>query len=164
MIKFSRLAAATAVVIACAAGGSRAAAPRTNFEDLAGRWSGVGQVEWKSGRREPYQCVVTYYLGDGGASMKQQLRCKNGGTENKLDLATAVRVNGGRITGTWEDRLYSMTGTVSGKVTPTGYEADASNAMFRARFEIEMASACEQSVTIRPSRDIEVITALLKKC
>ena len=140
-------------------------AKKTTIEDLAGRWSGTGNVQWKSGRREPYSCVVTYYLSDGGQNLKQLLRCKDQvASASKIDLATALRVAGDNLTGTWEDRLYSLSGTVSGRVTATGFEANATNSMFKARFEIEMAGACEQMVTIRPSRDIEVITALLKKC
>lgn len=133
---------------------------------LSGRWTGQGLVTWKSGRQEPYSCVVTYYLSEGGAAVKQLLRCQDnrGGNEAKIDLRTAMKVSGDRLTGRWEDRLYSLEGDVNGRVTATGFEADASHPLFQARLEIAMTTTCEQSVTIRPSRDIEVITARLKKC
>jgi hypothetical protein len=75
-----------------------------------------------------------------------------------------MRVSGDDISGTWEERATAMTGLVEGHVTGDGYQALAHNKFFNARFEIAMAGACEQSVVIRPSRDIERITATLRKC
>jgi hypothetical protein len=131
--------------------------------DLAGRWAGAGTVQWKNGRETPYKCTVTYFLTDNNTRVKQTLRCQ-GTDETKLEIATLMQVSGEAITGTWEERLSAMTGTVKGKVTANGYEALAHNQFFNAAFEIAMASACEQQVTIRPSRDIALITANLRKC
>ena len=131
--------------------------------DLAGRWAGAGTVQWKNGRETPYKCTVTYFLTDNNTRVKQTLRCQ-GTDETKLEIATMMQVSGEAITGTWEERLSAMTGTVKGKVTANGYEALAHNQFFNAAFEIAMASACEQQVTIRPSRDIALITANLRKC
>jgi hypothetical protein len=131
--------------------------------DLAGRWAGAGTVQWKNGRETPYKCTVTYFLTDNNTRVKQTLRCQ-GTDETKLEIATLMQVSGEAITGTWEERLSAMTGTVKGKVTAKGYEALAHNQFFNAAFEIAMASACEQQVTIRPSRDIALITANLRKC
>ena len=137
--------------------------PQNPIAGLAGRWAGAGTVQWKNGRREPYKCTVTYFLGDNATRVKQTLRCQSP-DENKLEIATLMQISGGEISGTWEEVLSSMKGTVKGRVTETGYEAYAHNQFFNAAFEIEMANACEQQVTIRPSRDIAVITAILKKC
>lgn len=131
--------------------------------DLAGRWAGAGTVQWKNGRETPYKCTVTYFLTDNNSRVKQTLRCQ-GTDENKLEIATLMLVSGDAITGTWEERLSAMTGTVNGKVTANGYEALAHNQFFNAAFEIAMAGACEQQVTIRPSREIALITANLRKC
>ena len=130
---------------------------------LAGRWSGAGTVQWKNGREEPYKCTVTYFLGENATRVKQTLRCHSV-DENRLEIATLMQVKGGEITGTWEEVLSSMKGTVKGRVTQSGYEAFAQNQFFNAAFEIEMANACEQQVTIRPSREIALIKASLKKC
>jgi hypothetical protein len=142
------------------------AAKGDTIDSLAGRWTGTGLVTWKNGRQEPYTCVVTYYLTEGGMAVKQLLKCQDnrGNSETKLDLRTAMKVSGTTLTGRWEDRLYSLEGDVNGKVTSNGFEADASHPLFKARLEIAMTTACKQSVTIRPSRDIEVITATLSKC
>lgn len=163
-------AAALATAIGAAAVGTATlpglAAKGDAIDALAGRWSGTGLVTWKNGRQEPYACVVTYYLTEGGAAVKQLLRCQDnrGGNEAKIDLRTAMKVSGDQLTGRWEDRLYSLEGDVTGKVTANGFEANASHPLFQARLEIAMTTSCEQSVTIRPSRDIEVITARMKKC
>ena len=120
-------------------------------------------MQWKNGRETLYKCTVTYFLTDNDTRMKQTLRCQ-GMDENKLEIASLMQVSGEAITGTWEERLSAMTGAVKGKVTINGYEAVAHNQFFNAAFEIAMASACEQQITIRPSRDIALITANLRKC
>ena len=142
---------------------SKSAAPQTAITDLAGRWAGAGTVRWKSGNEQPYKCVVTYFLGDNATRVKQTLRCQ-GADDVKLEIATLLQVSGETISGTWEHRRGTLSGTVTGKVRPNGYEALAQHQLFNAAFEIEMPSACEQQVTIRPSREISVITASLRKC
>ena len=155
-----------AVLIAVAAAAAPVASlanTPNRINDLAGRWAGAGTVQWKNGLQQPYKCTVTYFLGDNGARVKQTLRCHSP-DDVKIEIATLMNVAGEQITGTWEERLSSMTGTVNGRVTANGYEAHARNEFFNASFEIEMAGACEQQVTLRPSRDIALITANLKKC
>lgn len=157
-----------AIFAVAALGGATApnAAKTGPMDALAGRWSGTGTVTWKNGQQRPYACVVTYYLTEGGAAVKQLLKCQDGqgAGDVKLDLRTAMKVDGDRLSGRWEDRLYSLEGDMTGKVTPTGFEANAVHALFQAKFEIAMTTSCHQSVKIRPSRDIEMITAELKKC
>ena len=160
------LAGSCALVLAASLAGAAPAGnepARNPISDLAGRWAGAGTVQWKNGNTQPYKCVVTYFLGDNATRVKQTLRCQSP-DENKLEIATLMQVSGENITGTWEERLSAMTGTVKGKVTANGYEAFAQNQFFNAAFEIAIASACEQQVVIRPSRDIALITANLKKC
>ena len=142
---------------------AESAAPASPIGDLAGRWAGDGTVQWRTGREEPYRCIVTNFLDEGAKSIKQTLRCHNA-AENRLEVASHLRVAGEAISGTWEERLSSMNGTIKGRVTANGYEAFAENPFFTAAFAIEMSSACEQQVTIRPSREIAVIKANLKKC
>lgn len=137
--------------------------PHRHIVDLAGRWAGTGTVQWQNGKSEPYKCVITYFLGDGGAHVKQNLRCRNTDSIG-LDLAARMDISGELISGTWEERQSSMTGAVNGKVTATGFEATAHNQFFNARFLIAIADGCEQSVTIEPSRQIRLITATLRKC
>lgn len=132
-----------------------------HIQSLAGRWTGTGVVQWKNGSQEPYNCIVTYFLDDTGAQVKQNLRCS--GQSGKLDLAALMQVNGGAITGTWEERTSLMRGDVKGRVTSDGFEAMAQNSHFNARFEIAMQSLCEQTVIITPSRQIQQITATLRK-
>lgn len=140
-----------------------AQAGQNPIADLAGRWAGAGTAEWKNGRQEPYKCTVTYFLGENATRVKQTLRCHSP-DENKIEIATLMHVQGDSISGTWEETLSAMKGTVKGRVTKSGYEALAQNQFFNAAFEIQMANACEQQITIRPSREIAVIKANLKKC
>lgn len=164
---FASFALATAALMGTALPPAHAQAPDgSSFNGLAGRWTGTGLVTWKNGRQEPYACVVTYYLTEGGSAVKQLLRCQDGRSPDmKIDLRTAMKVvKGTQLIGRWEDRLYSLEGDVAGHVTATGFEANASHPLFNAALQIEMAGTCDQSVVIRPSRDIEVIHARLSKC
>jgi hypothetical protein len=159
----ARAAGLAAALIVIAGAAWQAGAARTPLLDLPGRWTGTGTVQWKTGRTEPYKCIVTYFLEASGASLKQNLRCSSA-ADHKLDLATLMQIADGQITGTWEEKLTSMKGAVKGKVTEQGFEALAHNQFFNAQLEINMASGCEQSVAIRPSREIQLITANLRKC
>jgi hypothetical protein len=162
---FIRAAAAIALLTGStfAAASEPAAVPTHTINDLAGRWAGTGIIKYTDGQSQPYKCTVTYIVTGNGGGVKQTLRCQTQ-DENKLEIASTLQVSGGAITGTWEENRHAMTGTVRGKVTPTGYQALAQNSFFQAAFEISQLSPCEQQVTIRPSRDITVISARLKKC
>jgi hypothetical protein len=162
-------AAAAAGTIALLTGSTFAAAPEPaappthTINDLAGRWAGTGTIKFTNGQSQPYKCTVTYFVTGNGVGVKQTLRCQTQ-DDNKLEIASTMQVSAGAINGTWEENQHAMSGTVRGKVTPTGYQALAQNQFFQAAFEINQVSPCEQQVTIRPSRDVALISARLRKC
>jgi hypothetical protein len=133
------------------------------LSDLAGRWAGAGTVKYTNGSQRPYKCVITNFITDNGAGVKQTLRCRTA-DDDKFEVASSLKLSGSTITGNWEEQQHALSGTVKGKMTPTGYQALAHNSFFQATFEISLAGPCEQHVTIRPSRDISLITARLRKC
>jgi hypothetical protein len=130
---------------------------------LAGRWAGPGSVVPASGPSQVYTCVVTYFPGADGARLKQNLRCRNGDT--KLEASTLLEFEGGRVRGTWEDKVNSLGGSVTGAVTDSGFDIHLGGQFFQAKMVV-VGSACEQQVKLTPVRAdyIREMAATLKKC
>jgi hypothetical protein len=130
--------------------------------ELAGRWAGQGTVKPTGGATENFKCVVTY-IPDGSSRLKQNLRCKS--DSYRLDAATHLEFDGNRITGKWQDNIYSLTGTVNGVLTDNGFEIVLSGQFFTAQMTVA-GSRCEQSVRVTPVRAdyIREVSASLKKC
>jgi len=129
---------------------------------LAGRWAGQGRVIPASGPVEDFRCVVTY-IPVQGARMQQNLRCNS--ANYRLDAATLLQVEGDRVTGRWIDRVYSLDGTVHGRVTADGFDVMLQGQFFQARMAVA-GSGCEQSVRVSPRNvnQIREISASLKRC
>jgi hypothetical protein len=45
------------------------------FSHLAGSWAGSGTISFNSGTRERIRCRAQYAPGDGGTSLRLELRC-----------------------------------------------------------------------------------------
>jgi len=133
------------------------------IRNLAGRWAGNGTVIPASGPSETFKCVITYFPSDDGARIKQNLRCK--GVSYSFDAATHLQIAGAQVTGQWSDNIYSMSGTVTGTLTDSGFDILLSSRYFEARMRV-VSSNCEQSVTVVPERKDEMkeLAAILKKC
>lgn len=130
---------------------------------LAGRWAGDGTMIPASGPSETFKCVITYFPSHDGARIKQNLRCK--GVSYSFDAATHLQIAGAQVTGQWNDNIYSMSGTVTGNLTDSGFDILLSGRYFEARMRV-VSSNCEQSVTVVPERKTEMkeLAAVLKKC
>src|SRR5262245_17632463 len=87
---------------------------------LAGRWAGDGTMVPTYGRNERFRCSVTYAVGEDASRIRQHLRCQ--GEETSFDAVTRLDIEAGRVTGVWAENTYSITGTVRGWVTKTGFD------------------------------------------
>lgn len=83
------------------------------FSSLAGTWAGAGQVNLKGGNVERLRCRAYYSPKDGGASLGLAILCAS--TSYKLELRSTLHANSGRVTGSWEERTFNATGTVTGR-------------------------------------------------
>ena len=139
-------------------------AERTDvMRGLAGRWAGMGTVVPASGPSQDFKCVITYFPSEDGLQVRQNLRCKNDGYS--FDAATELRINGGVITGRWQDNINPINGTIDGAVTSDGFEILLGGKFFNAKMTV-LTLPCEQSVTIVPDRPVYMreLAAVLKKC
>ena len=116
-----------------------------------------------SGPAETFKCVITYFPSTDGARIRQNLRCK--GVSYSFDAATHLQIAGAQVTGQWMDNIYSLSGTVTGTMTDSGFDILLSGRYFEARMRV-VSTDCEQSVTVVPERKNEMkeLAAVLKKC
>lgn len=84
----------------------------TSFQDLTGTWRGVGRVQLLSGQSEALSCKAYFTAKDAGAGLGIALACAS--ASNKIDLRAGLSQAGQAISGSWEERSFNSTGSVSG--------------------------------------------------
>lgn len=80
---------------------------------LAGSWSGGGQLRLDDGRTERLSCRANYSTREGGSSIGMSIRCAS--PSYRIELRSSMRVSGGRVSGTWEERAFNAAGSLSGR-------------------------------------------------
>ena len=81
------------------------------FAGLSGSWSGSGHIRLDNGKTEGIRCSASY-APRGGAALVLSLRCAS--QSNRIELRASLVSNGERLSGTWEERSYNASGSVSG--------------------------------------------------
>ena len=153
----------SAVLLAVQLGVSSArAADVRSIEKLAGRWAGDGTMVPTSGRKEQFRCIVTYAVEDEASRIRQHLRCQ--GDRTRFDAVTRLDIDNRQVTGVWADNVYSLSGTVKGRVTDKGFDVWLLSSFFQARMTVA-TSGCEQSVKLVPEgvESMKEIAAVLTK-
>ena len=131
---------------------------------LAGRWVGDAVMTTASGPTSNFKCVVTYLPRKDAPGMQQNLRCDDG-SGFKLNAATEIAVENGKVTGRWKDKINELDGTVAGNITPDGFVIQLAGRFFAAKMAVS-GSGCDQSVKVMPdsSEVFRELAATLKKC
>lgn len=130
-------------------------------QGLSGRWSGAGSAQFSDGSAETLKCVVTYIPTDDATSVRQSIRCKSRSLE--IQLAGAWAIDDGVITGTWEERKYSLSGSLRGRSEHGGFNFKASNLFLNANVNVKV-TGCVQDIVMRFSTQVDLLTAALHKC
>lgn len=150
----------TAGLVFAATATTSLAAGATPVGDLPGRWSGWGSVTLASGQSEQVKCVATYFVE--GPSVRQNLRCAS--QSYKIDAVATLSVANGRVTGAWEERTWSVGGSVTGKVNDKGFDLAINGPNFGAAMTVG-GTNCKQSINIMPRGfEISKIALNLGKC
>lgn len=82
---------------------------------LAGSWKGGGTVRFEGGKSERLSCRGHYKLSSAGSALGIAIRCAS--SSAKFDLRSALAYGGGRVSGTWEERTFNASGSVSGRAS-----------------------------------------------
>ena len=130
--------------------------------DLAGRWSGWGSITMASGASEQVKCVATYFVENGGADLRQNLRCAS--ISYKIDATAKLSNANGQLTGEWEEKTYAAVGAIAGHFNNNGFSVSIKGANFTAAMAVTTTS-CKQSISITPTGfEIAKINIGLDKC
>lgn len=141
--RFAILSAA-ALVLAAGAPAPAVSSPGA-FSALHGAWTGSGSVRLENGSTERIRCRGYYTARSGGAALGMAINCSNA-SSFKIHMRANLSSSGGRITGSWEEREFNQTGSVSGRQTGNGF-----NLTFSGAISGSMAvtlSGSRQTVTI----------------
>lgn len=92
-----------------------AAHAQGTFANLHGVWSGSGQIRLEGGATENIKCNAYYTNRDDGAGLGIALRCAS--QSYKVELRSKILAKGGSISGTWEERTFNASGSVSGQAS-----------------------------------------------
>lgn len=129
------LKAGTLAVALCALASTgyaqRAGAP---FAGLGGSWSGTGSLRLKDGGTERVRCRATYAVGEGGAALRQNLRCAS--DSYRFDLNSNVVYQGGAISGSWSETTRNVQGGVSGRASNGQIDARVDGPGFAANLAL----------------------------
>lgn len=112
-ISFAALAASA--LFASATSSPASAAGTSPFTAMAGSWSGTGTVRFEGGQSEKLRCRGSYTVKNSGAGMGLALRCASASA--KIDLRSRLDYQGGRVSGSWEERTFNASGDVSGRAS-----------------------------------------------
>lgn len=131
------------------------------FAGLAGRWVGEGRLGFKDGKFEEVKCRATYFVSDNAHELKQNIRCASAG--GKVEVQATVTHQGDVLSGTWSELIYNITGDLSGKITPHGYDLAVRSRDLAANMQILVKDA-RQIVEIQFHHATLVgLTLLLRK-
>jgi hypothetical protein len=90
------------------------AAADNPFRTLAGTWNGGGTAQFEGGKKESLRCKG-YYTNASSNALGLSVRCANASA--KVELRANLNYANGQVTGTWEERTYNQSGTISGRAT-----------------------------------------------
>ncbi len=114
------------------------------FSALIGTWSGKGTARLEGGKSERLSCKG-YYSGSGGSELRLNIICANPST--KVELRSVLKYAGGRVTGTWEERNYNQTGTITGSATDDKLRLSIGGAALTGSLSVSIGGS-KQSVSL----------------
>jgi hypothetical protein len=117
------------------------------FAQMAGTWSGGGSIELTGDIKENLRCRANYTHGASNNSLALNIRCAS--DNYKFELASNVVERGGRLTGTWSEAAYKVSGNITGRVVGNNISALAQGDSFSADLAVT-TTANRMMVTMTP--------------
>ena len=127
---------------------------------LAGYWQGTGRVVLESGH-EQVKCTATNKASANGAELRMSWRCASGSFN--IYVIGQLQVNGSVLSGTWEERTYNVSGTVSGRVSPELVTAHITGGGFTGTITIETRGSVQRVVFTPREGGVKGVTVTLHK-
>ena len=132
---------------ACAAG------PFTGF---AGSWRGGGEIILDDGSREAVRCKATYSPNGEADALDIDVSCA--GNSFKVHILSRVTAQGGQFSGSWQETIKEVQGSVSGRIPAPGQMQASFEAMGVGIQLAARTDGRQQSITLR-SQGTEIRSA-----
>jgi hypothetical protein len=144
-VYFNRISLLAALVFAVFSTSAPAAGDDTPFAALDGAWSGTGNVRLENGKSERLKCRGYYNSKAGGQKLGLAINCGNAGF--RINMRATLNYEGGRVSGTWEEREFNQSGRIGGKADADNLSLSISGAI-SGKMSIQMDDSNSQTVTI----------------
>lgn len=131
------IAAAFGMAIATAAPTLPTHAADGSVATLLGSWSGNGRITYTDGSSEGISCNA-YYTGSA-SDLRMAIQCKS--DKNPIHIRSQLRVDGSRITGTWEERTFNASGTATGSTSAGAMKLDVTGGGFNGTMTVAISKA-----------------------
>ena len=139
---------------------SMPAQSQSQLGEFTGYWRGSAVGEVSSGKKENLTCTTNNSLKDGG-SLRMVLRCANA-TGVSLQIYATIAQSGGKLSGTWEERTYNISGTIAGSVAVNALRAQVVSPNFKASIRVER-NGNTLTVSVVPSEGTGKFTVAMSK-
>ena len=117
------------------------------FAQMAGTWTGGGSIELTGDIKENLRCRANYNYGATNSSLALSIRCAS--DNYKFELSSNVVERSGRISGTWSEAAYKVSGQIAGRIQGNHIAATANGDSFTSDLAVTTA-ANRMSVTMTP--------------
>jgi hypothetical protein len=116
------------------------------FAPFNGAWTGSGQIRLDSGAIERIKCNAYYTQRDSGAGLGIAIRCAS--TSYKVELRSQLKAQGGRVSGSWEERNFNAAGSVTGQASENRISLSVVGGGMTGTMNVSSSGASQQSVVI----------------
>lgn len=104
---------------------------------LLGSWAGNGRITYTDGSSEGISCNA-YYTGSA-SDLRMAIQCKS--DKNPIHIRSTLRVDGSRITGTWEERTFNASGSATGSTSAGAMKLDVTGGGFTGTMTVAISKA-----------------------
>lgn len=115
------------------------------FASFGGTWRGAGSVTLSGGQTERLSCKAYYTPKNSGSELGIALSCAS--PANKIELRANLNSSGNSVSGSWEERAFNSSGSISGKADGGKMNLSISGTL-KGTMSISTGGS-SQSVTIR---------------
>lgn len=136
---------ATASVFALSAFVTSGARADNPFTTLNGSWAGAGQIRLEGGNTESLKCRAYYTAKDEGTGLGLAIRCAS--ASNKIELRANLNYQSGKVSGSWEERQFNASGSVTGQASSSRVSLAITGGGFSGSMTVTL-NGSTQSVSI----------------
>jgi hypothetical protein len=147
-------------VFALAASAGLAVSAAGPFAPFDGSWSGSGHVRFDNGKTESIRCKAYYTPKSAGAGLGLALRCAS--ASNKIELRATLTAAGDRVQGSWEDRSFNTSGSVSGTANGNQIKLSITGGGLSGSMTV-MTSGQSQSISVRTDGGLRGVQISLRR-